>query len=988
MKRGIRAAALWIAMSALAWCAAAQTAPKAPAAAKAPAPVATVGARSIARDDFEQRARAALEQYRMRAGGEIPAQIAPVVRRQVLEGLIRRELLSLEVVRRGALGTPAEAEAQVRKDPFFNPGGKFDATRFEEVKTQRPQLYQIALQQMREAIGARNMNERLEREFSPPEAELRARAERSLTKVKLDYFALRKGEFAGSAPEPRESDVVGYWRSHPDEFRRPDRAVLSVAFVNVPALSESLQAVPEQLAAWERRMKAIADSGLAAIRSGVAPEDVVSSLGGFRGNVVVYRDNFPGYWRGDDRQTAAVFSSRPGTILTEAVRGRPGWLIVRVDEVQPAHVAPLREVGREVRGKLRAEARAHADERELRALYQQLGSELRTTAYRVRWAAVDTSALTLPEPSAADLDRYYRAHLADYSSFDHATGTVQARPFSAVEAEVRTRYRRDRKLETMRLVTDAIERAWSAGRRDRALEARATMVREAGPLVLGAPVDTGLAARAVADSLARLGGVGVGEGPFARGRVVYHAYQAVPNTMPAFEAALPLLRPRRDEAKRAADEKGGRDLFDRDPMRFASGNEQQFTRFIVPFLPIVDVPLTRAEVLGYYQRHIDKYTLGEEVRVRHILIEVAPGVRSDSAGRELASELRRRIVAGEDFAALARRYSDDTPTRDKGGDLGSFGRGAMRETFERASFALQPGQLSDLVRSDLGWHVIQCLDRLPPFAQPIETMWANVGADAAQEKADSLAARRADSLYRAVKSRAQLERAASRLGLDRESIRRTLGDTRGLPELRPVLETLDRLKPGEMYPGRFLIRGIGYALAAVDTVLPPGKPTWESSRERAISTYQAGAADRALEAKRAELDSLFASGLTLDSLAAAWGGLQRFEQNSRGQAPTGLAPGRILDSLTVGTAEGGAPLAVGQASGWVRFTTGEARFRIAERTPPADAVLASRVESERRNGLERRLTAYYDELKTRYPVRILDATLREVDLPKPPPETP
>jgi hypothetical protein len=103
---------------------------------------------------------------------------------------------------------------------------------------------------------------------------------------------------------------------------------------------------------------------------------------------------------------------------------------------------------------------------------------------------------------------------------------------------------------------------------------------------------------------------------------------------------------------------------------------------------------------------------GVEVRARHILLRAGPEAspaQRDSL-RAQAARLRTRAAAGEDFAALAQQHSEDG-SASQGGDLGYFGRGRMVAPFEEAAFALQPGQVSDVVESPFGYHVIKVEDR-------------------------------------------------------------------------------------------------------------------------------------------------------------------------------------------------------------------------------------------------------------------------------------
>jgi hypothetical protein len=92
----------------------------------------------------------------------------------------------------------------------------------------------------------------------------------------------------------------------------------------------------------------------------------------------------------------------------------------------------------------------------------------------------------------------------------------------------------------------------------------------------------------------------------------------------------------------------------------------------------------------------------------------------------------------------------------------------------------------------------------------------------------------------------------------------------------------------------------------------------------------------------------------------------------------------LVDSLLFG-ARGGRALKEGETSGWLVFPSGPARMRLVARLDPNPGQLAARIENDRRLALERSLRTYYEELKDRFPVRILDTQLRDVGLPPPPP---
>ena len=101
-----------------------------------------------------------------------------------------------------------------------------------------------------------------------------------------------------------------------------------------------------------------------------------------------------------------------------------------------------------------------------------------------------------------------------------------------------------------------------------------------------------------------------------------------------------------------------------------------------------------------YDEQIGKLKPEAEVHARHIL------VKTEDEAKDLVKQLR----AGADFNELAKKSSDG-PSSHTGGDLGYFARGQMVKTFEDAAFALEPGQISDPIKSEFGWHVIKVEDR-------------------------------------------------------------------------------------------------------------------------------------------------------------------------------------------------------------------------------------------------------------------------------------
>jgi peptidyl-prolyl cis-trans isomerase D len=146
----------------------------------------------------------------------------------------------------------------------------------------------------------------------------------------------------------------------------------------------------------------------------------------------------------------------------------------------------------------------------------------------------------------------------------------------------------------------------------------------------------------------------------------------------------------------------------------------------------VDTAFTDEELRALYE----KEQPGLQIRARHILLRLPPDAtpaQRDSA-MALAKDLQQRAAAGADFAALATEYSQDPGSAREGGDLGMFGRGQMVPQFEEAAFALDVGEVSDVVETPFGLHIIKVEERqLPDFEQVKESFRVQAQGNATLE---------------------------------------------------------------------------------------------------------------------------------------------------------------------------------------------------------------------------------------------------------------
>ena len=149
--------------------------------------------------------------------------------------------------------------------------------------------------------------------------------------------------------------------------------------------------------------------------------------------------------------------------------------------------------------------------------------------------------------------------------------------------------------------------------------------------------------------------------------------------------------------------------------------------------------VTDEEALQYYNEHGDEFLQDEQIRVHHILFKVSqtaePGKVNDVENK--ARRVLQRIKDGEEFDKLARQFSED-PSALKGGDIGFFSRGDMIKNFEDAAFALKPGEVSDLVRTPLGFHIIRLDDNKKSQQVPFEEVKVQIKLRLKQENSNKL----------------------------------------------------------------------------------------------------------------------------------------------------------------------------------------------------------------------------------------------------------
>ena len=245
-----------------------------------------------------------------------------------------------------------------------------------------------------------------------------------------------------------------------------------------------------------------------------------------------------------------------------------------------------------------------------------------------------------------------------------------------------------------------------------------------------------------------------------------------------------------------------------------------------------------AAIQAFYDAHKERFTTSEQVRARHILVlapaGAAPGSEAEKqnqAAEQKIKELHKRLLAGEDFAELAKANSEDTASAQNGGELGWFGHGQMVPEFDAAAFALKPGEISEPIKTGYGYHIIQLEERQDAAPQPLETVRGEIRQQLGAQQAAGKLQDILDQILLAVMGGKDLTTAAQNWKLtpkksgllDAEALAATLG-------IKPEeAATLLNVANGTIKDTPFITKE-GYVLVKVTETAPEGVMPLEEVR--------------------------------------------------------------------------------------------------------------------------------------------------------------
>ena len=285
-----------------------------------------------------------------------------------------------------------------------------------------------------------------------------------------------------------------------------------------------------------------------------------------------------------------------------------------------------------------------------------------------------------------------------------------------------------------------------------------------------------------------------------------------------------------------------------------------------------DASVSEDEVLDFYNTHKDdRFTEEKQVQVRHILFSLADGVSDErkAATRSTAHGILERARKGEDFAALAEEYSQDTGTASNGGDLGFFGRGRMVKPFEEAAFGMEVGQVSDLVETTFGFHIIKVEAIQPERIKPLEEVADTVTEELLERKSRAIAEQRAREDRKNIAGGTTLLQFAESVGLEAKETP-LVNQNETIPGLgrRPKLvETAFGQSPGQI-SDPVQVENTWFLVSLTERV-PSRIPAFTAVQEEVEERYRSEQAERLAQEKADKLLTKLKETKDLASLAKA-----------------------------------------------------------------------------------------------------------------------
>ena len=340
-----------------------------------------------------------------------------------------------------------------------------------------------------------------------------------------------------------------------------------------------------------------------------------------------------------------------------------------------------------------------------------------------------------------------------------------------------------------------------------------------------------------------------------------------------------------------------------------------------------------ADLKAQYQQNIQQYEVPNRVHAEHILLMTVG--KTDAEIEEIhqkAEDVLKQAKKGTNFEDLAKKYSEDPGSKDKGGDLGWITQGQTVPEFEKIAFGLEKGKISDLVKTQYGFHIIKVLDKETAHTKPFEEVKDSIRAPLLLTKTDKMASDEADQLSATI-------RRSNKVSLDElgKQFHLSLGETRPVTATDPILElgnskeakdAIFRIRQDELsLPIR---TDRGYLVLSVKQIQPAHPGSLEEVRDKIITELKQQKSTELARTKAEDLAKRVKSGEKFEVAAKSLGlEAKTSDLLARNGSISGAVSGKQVGAaFQLKPGDVGAPLNVG--ANWFVY-------RVAEKQEPNPA---------------------------------------------------
>ena len=380
------------------------------------------------------------------------------------------------------------------------------------------------------------------------------------------------------------------------------------------------------------------------------------------------------------------------------------------------------------------------------------------------------------------------------------------------------------------------------------------------------------------------------------------------------------------------------------------------------------------DVQRHYQDNPQQFSTQEQVRASHILFKTEG--KDEAAVRKQAEEVLAKAKApGADFAKLANQYTEEEIGKTRGGDLDFFERGRMAKEFEDAAFALQPGQISGVVKSPFGFHIIKTTDRKPASTRPLDEVRSQIEDQLKWQRAEAEAQRLVDDVQKRMKSPADIDAVGKERGLtvSESGFFAREEPIAGLGVAPAVAERAFAMKQGEV--SEAIRTPQGFAFISVTGVQEARLPALEEVKARVREDVVKKKAVDAARQAAARVSASFKRGDFNAAAKAAGVEVQSTDLIVRGSAILDVGVSPAIDAAAFALPAGGVSDPIVTDTGAAIVKVLEKQETTAEEFAKGKDTLRDELLTERRN---RFYSSYMTKARERMTININNETLGQV----------